>query len=198
MAAYMDKKILARCPLPRHEILHYLRTEIESAQRAQEWNMAGFRMYEPCTRLLQDPQAEDTCHNERWCSNNRISEMSLGMANRLCNKMVPLYLIDLPGALLSPLMVLRAALNRWLYRKWFEPYKSEVEYGRFIASVMTPTHIPQDIDFSRLVKLLSSLSGTLCAQIEQVHQKKKDFKQAQSDTDPNPLTRPLMRIKNST
>lgn len=92
--------------------------------------------------------------------------MHLSTANRLCNKMMPLYLVDLPSALLSPPMVLRAALNRWLYRKWFRPYKSEVEYGRFIASVMTPTHIPQDIDFSGLVKLLSSLSGALCAQIE--------------------------------
>ncbi|KAH6962201.1 hypothetical protein BKA56DRAFT_499075 [Ilyonectria sp. MPI-CAGE-AT-0026] len=174
----MDKKVLARCPLPRHEILHYLRTEIESTQRADEWNSAGFRMYEPCTRLLQDPQAEDTCHNGRWCC-NRISEMHLGTANRLCNKMVPLYLVDLPGALLSPPMVLRAALNRWLYRTWFQPCKSEVEYGRFIASVMTPTHIPQDIDFRGLVKDLTSLSAALCAQIEQVHQKKKGFKQAQ-------------------
>lgn len=179
MAAYMDKKILARCPLPRHEILHYLRTQIESAHREQEWSMAGLRMYEPCMRLLQDPQAEDTCHNGRWRSDHSISEMDLGRANWMCNKTVPLYLVDLPGALVSPPMVLHAALNRWLYRKWFQPYKSEVEYGRFIASVMTPTHIPQDIDFSGLVKLLSSLSAALCAGVEQVHQKTKESEQAQ-------------------
>lgn len=124
--------------------------------------------------------------------------MNLGMANRLCNKMVPLYLIDLPGALLSPPMVLRAALNRWLYRTWFQSYKSEVEYGRFIASVIAPAHIPQDIDFSGLVKVLSSLSAALCAQIEQVHQKKKDFKQAQRRYGPETFDEATRRIKTTT
>ncbi|KAF7551855.1 hypothetical protein G7Z17_g4700 [Cylindrodendrum hubeiense] len=113
MAKNISKKVLDRCPLPRHEILHYLRSELETTHRSEQW-----------------------------------------------------------GASLR--IVLNATLHNWLYRKWFQPYKSDIEYGQFIAKMMSPRHIPEDIGFSELFDLLVSMNAAICAQVEEAQQQERE------------------------
>ncbi|KAH7121427.1 hypothetical protein EDB81DRAFT_913593 [Dactylonectria macrodidyma] len=179
MTHLIPKEDLSRWPLPRHEILHYIRTWQESEHLDHHWGLS-FHMYQPCTRPF-DPEAQsrhDACHNGSRPQDN-VSGMSLQAANRLCNITMPLYLA-----------VLRATLNRWLYRKWFRPYKGDIENGQFIARVMQPRHIPEDTDFNGLTKLLISLNAAICGQVDKLHRETNEFLRT-SEPDPVESTKRL-------
>ncbi|KAL6868029.1 hypothetical protein J3F83DRAFT_738968 [Trichoderma novae-zelandiae] len=93
--------------ITREEKLWYLRTLLEGDHRGHQFLMSAWRTYEP-------PIDE---------SLPRIQSYEF---KDLCNKSVPIYILQghwwLAGILLN-----------YIYRRWFKPYRSEIEYERFIT-----------------------------------------------------------------
>lgn len=57
---------------------------------------------------------------------------ALGRAQQLCNTSIPVYLLASlnKGAGGGIIGTLRMALSNFIYRKWFQPYKTEIEFDR--------------------------------------------------------------------
>ena len=86
---FVPKALRDRAPLPRHEILHFLRGVEEAAHREDVYIQSVRNPFRPCTRRLQDvPQPVGPC-TERLC--NDIGEMNMRVAEDFCNKSVPVY-----------------------------------------------------------------------------------------------------------
>ncbi|KPM38284.1 hypothetical protein AK830_g8268 [Neonectria ditissima] len=119
-------KALQRAPLPRHEILHAMRSRLEALHR---WRVYQYgcdphhsNMYRPRIDILDS--LED------------FPQMSIKTANDCCNKTTAIYLCKSTPTDHSH--VLTYALHNWLYQKWFQPYRSDIEWGQFFAKVIEP------------------------------------------------------------
>ncbi|MBE3045754.1 hypothetical protein IMZ48_25050 [Candidatus Bathyarchaeota archaeon] len=147
-----------RLPLQRHEILHRLRAELEGRHREliHRYSTRYQFLYEPRIDQLDD-----------------LPQMGLGQADDSCNKTAPIYIYS--TADLNPTQLLLIALHNWLYRKWFRPYKSEIEWGQFIAKVMRLPDVPKDMPVEHLVNSVVSLNGSVCDKVEAARQSVMDF-----------------------
>ncbi|KAK0747562.1 hypothetical protein B0T21DRAFT_354606 [Apiosordaria backusii] len=94
---------------------------------------------------------------------------SYGFPN-ICNKSIPLYFVPAPGNM-TPEYVF---LHNYIYRRWVQPYRSEIEGGRFICEFFYLRDVvhSQYADSDHLdptqdtIDEFISLNQALCAAIE--------------------------------
>jgi hypothetical protein len=91
-----------------------------------------------------------------------------------CNKSAPIYI--LPHASLSrwDWQLLRIVLHNYLYRTWFQPYRSEIDCGQFLAQpiIVSSTPPPPSLEGpADAARFVSSMSGAICAHVEATQQK---------------------------
>lgn len=129
----------------KDEILWLLRTELEGAHRRD-------------TRLY--------AVNYSYLANLNSADNSLDMTDGdffdTCNKSVPIYI------LLGPhWFAVGRVLHNYIYRRWFRPYRSDIEASRFICKFITPSDMSNSSPPSKMtVNTLVSLNETICAQVE--------------------------------
>jgi hypothetical protein len=97
-----------------------------------------------------------------------------------CNKTVPIYICEtkgLPDEFLAGYGALPYAIYIWLYEKCFKPYRSDIEWGQFIASVIKFIIPNPDGDFvhftkspEQLVDYIAEGHAILCDEIEATRQ----------------------------
>ncbi|KAK3905153.1 hypothetical protein C8A05DRAFT_13015 [Staphylotrichum tortipilum] len=111
---------LAANPLPRrrpwHAVCLALRGEIEMSHRGE--------IYENSVRPVGPP---------RVCLDT-VQEMRQEAHIQSCNRSVPVFLWPVePPLPPKTRALLLAALHNFLYRTWFKPFRSEIDWGQFIA-----------------------------------------------------------------
>jgi hypothetical protein len=109
-------------PYERHEILHYLRGREENEHRTNIWRDSAehpFLCYEYFVTHGHD----------------QLRQMSIKDAEKFCNKSVPIYIYEASSSPHYQLSLLYIALHNYIYRKWFRPYQSEIEFNRFLTKV---------------------------------------------------------------
>ncbi|PKK47853.1 hypothetical protein CI102_8171 [Trichoderma harzianum] len=80
----------------------------------------------------------------------------------ICNKSVPVYI--LPG---KRWLLLRIVLHNYIYRRWFRPYRSEIDFLRFIYKFIIPQDLPDNTTVSlSTVDTIISLSKAVIARFE--------------------------------
>ncbi|KAM5364076.1 hypothetical protein ACJZ2D_011693 [Fusarium nematophilum] len=145
-----------RAPLPRHEILHEARGQIEAFHRRDIYYSSTKLPLNPC------PFPPGTCSR---LSHDDMRDLSPHHAEDCCNKTVPIYIITSHG---RSHLVLRYALHNWLYHKWFQPYRSDIEYRQFIAKLFYPCQPSVDTPSALLVKLINELNARICDRVTSV------------------------------
>ncbi len=78
-----------------------------------------------------------------------------------CNKSVPIYIIPSPNGLL-----LRMVLHNFIYRRWFRPYRSEIERLQFICKFIAPDGLAELTPSQATINTLLSLNRAICAEVE--------------------------------
>ncbi|KAL8335245.1 hypothetical protein RB598_009440 [Gaeumannomyces tritici] len=147
------------------EVMHELRTMQEHEHRR---HMHFMSVYQPANRiglntLLPPPALPDMARRllggggglglfgskardkPRVSTRDLVREMDLFHAEDCCNKSTAVYVLRQPapasmdsGVAEARLRVLLIVVHAYLYKRWFEPYKSEVEWGRFVAKTIVP------------------------------------------------------------
>lgn len=127
-------------PLPRDEILHHLRGLQEGMHRERLWQQEG-----RSKAWTQQFNAVDL---------DTLPEMNLTDANYCCNRTAPFYImrdgcipetsgphaqIDMVGCVLELFLI---TLQNYLYKKWFRPYRSDIEYGQFLGRIIVTKPAP--------------------------------------------------------
>ncbi|KAF4998699.1 hypothetical protein FGRMN_3025 [Fusarium graminum] len=153
----LDDELLRRVPLPEDIVGLLARGQIEQDHRTNLWNLSVADSLQPCTLL--DSACSKTCHHE-------IRDISDKHARDCCNKTVPVYI--LPSVLESS-SLLPMALHNWLYRKWFKPFQSDLEFGQFIAKCFVPRHLPRNMSGAQLVETIHQLNDRICQQVIEDH-----------------------------
>ncbi|KAI1318284.1 hypothetical protein F5Y16DRAFT_414462 [Xylariaceae sp. FL0255] len=79
-----------------------------------------------------------------------------------CNKTVPIYILAGKSALL-----LNTVLHNYIYRKWFRPYRSEIEYDRFFCKFIIAGSLPKEIRLSHsTTATMISINKDVCAETD--------------------------------
>jgi hypothetical protein len=83
-----------------------------------------------------------------------------------CNKSVPVYILRRPRVRL-----LRTVLYNYIHRQWFCPYRSEIDYQRFICKFITPEDLPNDTTTPTpsTINTIVSLNRPIGAGVEALH-----------------------------
>lgn len=93
---------------------------------------------------------------------NCLPEMDTHEFFDTCNKSVPVYLLTIPQRRL-----LATVLHNYIYRRWFRPYRSEIEHQRFICKTITPKDLPDEPTPSpSTIETLAAMNGAICAEAE--------------------------------
>ncbi|KAM0387401.1 hypothetical protein ACHAQC_010770 [Fusarium culmorum] len=125
--------------LEAHEIVHYLRGEIESYHR-QMLHMLPFQhpLWMADIPLLQGYQA-------------------------ICffNKSVPIYLLRGDKKKQGLSHTVSFPLHNFLYKKWFRPYRSDIERGQFIAHVIDVCNQPESSNEATAVDVAMALRSAI-------------------------------------
>ncbi|PNP58896.1 hypothetical protein THARTR1_01144 [Trichoderma harzianum] len=132
----------------RDEFLWYLRTEREERHRWATRDPAVLYTY---TAPVYDAAAA-----------NWLPDLPSYHWLDTCNKSVPVYM--LPGERSG---LLRVVLHNYIYRRWFRPYRSEIDYNRFICKFI----YPQPQDYGETISLpmvhdIISINQAICAKVE--------------------------------
>ncbi|KAL6891399.1 hypothetical protein HDV57DRAFT_513809 [Trichoderma longibrachiatum] len=90
--------------ITREEKLWYLRTGLEAEHRSCQFWMCAWRTFDP---PLDEP----------------LPRIPAYQFQDICNKTVPFHI-------LRGHWRLAGILNNYIYRQWFKPYRSEIEYGQ--------------------------------------------------------------------
>ncbi len=180
----------ARPKLPRHAILHRLRTHIEHNHR--------FGIFRTSVQFF----------GPALVSLARISQLWMIQIQACCNKSLPIYIWPDTSLSRDFLKLLPLALHNYLYRTWyvdfrveppmarreqlcpfdfcrgwltrwvrFRPYRSEIDWGQFLAQVLRIHEDPAGPALSatdgpvKVARVASSISRALCARIDTVQQK---------------------------
>jgi hypothetical protein len=128
--------------ITREEKLLYLRFILERDHRGQMFVSSAWRTYEPPV-------------------NQPLPTMSEFDIPDICNKSVPVYI-------LKGHLRFAGTLYNYLYRRWFKPFQSEIEYGRFIAKFIAPTNAIQPIMAS--MDSILALHKAICTNIHEQHE----------------------------
>lgn len=163
-----------RLPLPRHEILHFLRGLQEEMHRDRLWKHETFAKWVRSSQF--NPTDLET-----------LPEMELGEANDCCNRIAPIYVLRdrfIPdGAHIWIGMVLELFLIRlqnYLYTRWFRPYRSDIEYGQFLARIFLPrpSPLPKQPCSQSMVDFLTALHSNTCARVDSAQDRANDLADA--------------------
>ncbi|KAF4966835.1 hypothetical protein FZEAL_10608 [Fusarium zealandicum] len=131
--------------LERHEILHYLRGHGEEYHRISMcWNARmGYRM-------------------------EHFSQLRGSHALDFRNKTVPVYLLsgDAEKRGLSGLLIV--VIHNYIYRKWFRPYRSDIECGQFVAKVVWCIDDPHTSDEDSAVTLAMHIHDTINTRLDSI------------------------------
>jgi hypothetical protein len=114
-APYATGHIIPEEQLESHEILHRLRGQLEEQHRSQIWGVWYHHSFVMADLpLLQRDHALD-----------------------FFNKTVPIYITRGDIQKHGPHSgLLSAVLHNYLYRKWFRPYRTDIERSQFIAKIV--------------------------------------------------------------
>lgn len=134
------------------KLLWLWRTEEEEEHRYEMWLNSVMRgPYSPSVRNIPRLQLN-------------ISEFDF---SDICNKSVPLYIIPgrIPG---HRNRLLWMVLHNYIYRRWFRPYRSEIDFQRFICKLIYPPDLPFDAATPTppIVESIISLNQAICAGVE--------------------------------
>lgn len=155
-------------PLPQHEILHHLRGDLEAKHRQliHQYSAKAPYLYEPRIDRL-----------------DRLPRMSLDQAEDFCNKTAPFYIYT--ATEFDPTPLLLTALHNWLYDKWFQPYRSEIEWGQFVSKVVRLRGVPLRTPPDRLVDSVIRLNRKICREVEATCQSVQDLDLSRPHEDMN-------------
>ncbi|KAK7425898.1 hypothetical protein QQZ08_007612 [Neonectria magnoliae] len=82
-----------------------------------------------------------------------------------CNKSVAIYIPLRTGC-----RAILTLIHNYLYRRWFRPYQSEIELGRFICKTITPPNLPDEPSPSEAtINSFISLNKAICTHIKAKH-----------------------------
>ncbi|RFU79796.1 hypothetical protein TARUN_2390 [Trichoderma arundinaceum] len=133
--------------MTRDELLWTFRTNYEGGHRARIRYGATMHSYQPSVR---DADA------------NRLPDVSYYNAWDYFNKSVPVYIV--PG---FKWLLLRVVLHNYIYRRWFRPYRSEIDYERFICGFIVPQDLPEEMIISQsTIQSIISLNQALCTTLD--------------------------------
>lgn len=110
--------------MTREELLWDFRTSEESAHRSMIWRFSEVFYCMPSAR---DVKANLPLH------------LSVDDYYEICNKSVPVYINNC-----SKWQQVHIVLHNYIYRRWFRPYRSEIDYNRFICKFIFPQELPDD------------------------------------------------------
>ncbi|KAK4151016.1 hypothetical protein C8A00DRAFT_17542, partial [Chaetomidium leptoderma] len=142
--------------LPLHEILHLLRGRVEWYHRHQILRQS-VRFPGPMPVSLES-----------------IGGMRMSTIESCCNKSVPIYVLPDGSCSVEAWRLLLAVLHNYLYRTWFQPYRSEIDWGQFLAEIINvredavPVHIEKPAEVARFAALMSR---AICTHVETTQQK---------------------------
>lgn len=131
--------------LTRDEILWDFRTALEAGHR-HDIHLRG-------VMLTYMPSVRDV---------NRLPEMTVSDFLDTCNKSVPIYIRRGPQWRL-----LSTVLHNYIYRRWFRPYRNEIERERFICKFITPKDLVDEASPSQsTIDSIASMNRAICAEVE--------------------------------
>ncbi|KAF7561540.1 hypothetical protein G7046_g2600 [Stylonectria norvegica] len=79
-----------------------------------------------------------------------------------CNKSVPFYILGAPHW-----YMVGQVLHNYIYRRWFQPYRTDIEFDRFICKFISPKDIPNEPSLPHSkVENLVDLNKAICASVE--------------------------------
>ncbi|KAK3939526.1 hypothetical protein QBC46DRAFT_437321 [Diplogelasinospora grovesii] len=144
---------------PRHAILHRLRGILEMEHRFWLNHLRVSYEYQPPTDRILDPSWDMLFARQgSW---------------DFYNKTAPFYIFSPADDLEVPEVpevhfgLVCDVLQNWLYRKWFRPYRSELEGDPFIAKFIGPDGmLPRCTSAGSLVDLILGLHAHVCDQAE--------------------------------
>ncbi|KND87029.1 hypothetical protein TOPH_08327 [Tolypocladium ophioglossoides CBS 100239] len=149
-------------PCPRHEMLHHLPNH-----REHTYFRSVLRQYCPDVSNLIN-----------------IAPLAIREAEDCCNKSVPIYVLlwaNVPEATLAVpgIYVIRPLINivlhNYLYRKWFRPYRSEIEWGSFFAKVMQPRDFEMGFEPHEIADRVAAMSASLCTQVDVTQRRMREI-----------------------
>lgn len=118
---------------------------------------------------------------------DHLPVMTLHEAVECCNRVAPFYILRSDSSHVGADMGIWVEtflmhLHHYLYRKWFRPYRSEIEYGQFLARIIPtkPTRLPEKTCSQPIVDLVRALSFSVCTRAD----KAQDAAKALKDLDP--------------
>ncbi|KAH8893872.1 hypothetical protein GQ53DRAFT_745307 [Thozetella sp. PMI_491] len=113
---------------------------------------------------------------------DHLPEMSATDFVDTCNKSVPIYLTPSRNARL-----LRMVLHNYIYRRWFRPYRSEIERLRYLCKTISPIDLDVEVVPSQqTISTLLALNQAICSEVEARHHTYD--KQLESSSDEVPLS----------
>ncbi|KAH7122126.1 hypothetical protein B0J13DRAFT_628784 [Dactylonectria estremocensis] len=159
-----------KLPLERHQILHFLRGMQEKCHQFNTWEQSAFWkiMHGQGATGLNDPDGP--------------LKMSAFEADQCCNRTAPFYILrdnrrSRWEELSEPFLTL---LHTYIYRRWFRPYRSEIDYGQFLAKfiVNKPITLPDQacLPSKETVDLVIRYNARLCARIIDAQESTKALK----------------------
>lgn len=131
---------------PREKELWLLRRAHEERHRCTIWRNVSLYTYHPFV---------DAPERQRLTDNDFLNT---------CNKAVPVYVFNRSCCYqrLFPI-----ALHNYIYRRWFRPYRSELEHEQYVCKIIVPAILPHHDSSSRkTIESLVSLNKSLCDQVE--------------------------------
>jgi hypothetical protein len=143
--------------LPQHAILHHLRGCVESYHRCQLAGLSThpYHVYRPHL---------DIDGSEGYLPMTSILDQDADC----CNRTAPFYILSDYQVEDQGIFLFLMKLHNWLYKTWFRPYESEIDYGQFIAKTICPKPIPSlnghpEAIFGKIIKL----NNRICRQVEE-------------------------------
>ncbi|KAM5363912.1 hypothetical protein ACJZ2D_011764 [Fusarium nematophilum] len=127
--------------LERHEILHYIRGQREETHRLTLWAMQFRQPYE-----MGD-----------------LAQLCPSLIHDFRNKTVPIYILK--SNTVGQVLILMV-LQNYLYRRWFSPYRTDIEYDQFIAKVLYCSKQPDTQGEEAAVDLAMSMHNTICLRLD--------------------------------
>lgn len=138
-----------------HEMLHYLRTCLEFNHNARLFLNTVHGTHS--LRLLQ---------HDSW----QLPNFSLETATEFCNRAAPIYILGPNGGPRGVRRYLIFAILHYVYRRWFRPYRNDIEYGQFLVKFVAPYGFSREetTSLSDVVDLVKDLHAAICLKVNDV------------------------------
>jgi hypothetical protein len=135
------------------------RTDMEEMHQMHIYKYAVTHSYSPSARDIRlDYMPKMDFHNF----------IDIPMFLDACNKSVPVY-IRMRNSDNHRWELLDTVLHNYIYRRWFRPYRSDIEAEQFLCKFIFPYALPDDSEPSPSDATIStrvSLNAAICAEVE--------------------------------